>query len=159
MSDDGILAIVLPCAELFDKQSRHRSHLDANYPGLETNEDVLNFIAKKDVPEGKEYFICDKNAIPQDRYFRNAWLHNDGKINIHLDKAKNIHLDKLREIRSQKFIEMGFPQRLHPQVENAILDESTKSKLKELRDFPKNMDLSNISEPDILKNMIPDCLK
>jgi len=30
-------------------------------------------IAKKDVPEGKEYQIVNASDIPSDRTFRNAW--------------------------------------------------------------------------------------
>jgi hypothetical protein len=159
MHEEGTLAIVTPCAELFDKLSRHRAHFDKHHPGIDTDEQLLHYIAKKDIPEGQEYFILDKSALPEDRYFRNAWKHDNGSIKIHMDKAKSIHLNKLRDIRSQKFIDLGFPQQLNPQVENAILGDDLKATLKELRDFPQNMDLSSVSDPDTLKSLIPDCLK
>lgn len=31
-------------------------------------------IAKKDVPKGVPYLIIDRNELPQDRTFRNAWI-------------------------------------------------------------------------------------
>ncbi len=110
-------------------------------------------------PDYINYILMNDYFVPTDRYFREAWKHETGNIAVNMDKAKNIHLDKLRDIRSQKFIDLGFPQRLNPQVENAILDETTKAKLKELRDFPQTLDLTNVHNPDQLKNIIPECLK
>jgi len=34
---------------------------------------TIDDIAKKDVPQGKEYHIVDVSDIPTDRTFRNAW--------------------------------------------------------------------------------------
>ena len=110
-------------------------------------------------PDYISHLLIEDTRLLEDRYFRNAWQHVDGSISVHMDKAKKIHLDKLRDIRSIKFMNMGFPARLNPQVENAILDDETKLKLKELRDFPQNLDLTAITDPDVLKNTIPDCLK
>lgn len=39
----------------------------------ETDEELLNWVAAKDVPAGKPFEIVDVSEIPTDRTFRNAW--------------------------------------------------------------------------------------
>jgi len=53
-NDDGTLAIIIPSPEW-----------------LENN--TIEELAAKDVPDGKEYHIVNKSEIPSDRTFRNAW--------------------------------------------------------------------------------------
>ena len=52
MTDDNKLAVIIPA----------------------TSELSIEDIAKKDVPEGKEYHIVDVSEIPTDRTFRDAWI-------------------------------------------------------------------------------------
>jgi hypothetical protein len=80
--------------------------------------------------------IIDDSKIPQDRVFRDAWTdeYNTTTIDIHASKAKEIALTKLRNARQKKFEALGFPIRLSPEIEAAILSEETKTQLKELRD-------------------------
>ena len=102
-----------------------------------------------------------ENRFPNDEdgYFHEAYDHSQEQgVFVDMEKAKVLHINKLREIRKQKFIDLGFPHKLNPQLEDAILDESIKSKLKELRDFPQNLDLSNVNDHNELKNIIPLCL-
>jgi len=48
--DDGTVCVITPSGEL-----------------------PFEDVCKKDVPAGKEYFICDASELPPDRNFRNAW--------------------------------------------------------------------------------------
>jgi hypothetical protein len=102
----------------------------------------------------------DRFPDDNDAYFHDAYDHHPDKgVFIDIAKARILHLNKLRQLRGKKFIDLGFPNRLNPQVENTILDDVIKLKLKELRDFPQSLDLSKITDPDELKSIIPDCLK
>jgi predicted RNA-binding protein len=59
---------------------------------------AMNNLIQKDVP--KRYrssaIVVDDDIIPNDRTFRGAWKHEDGKIVEDLDKSKEIHKEKLR---------------------------------------------------------------
>ena len=103
-----------------------------------------------------------EDRIPDDKdeYFFEAYDHSIEKgVFVDMEKAKPHHLNKLRKIRQQKFIDLGFSQKLHPEIESGLLSDETKSKLKELRDFPQNMDLSKVTDHNELRYIIPDCLK
>lgn len=43
----------------------------------ETDEEFAEWIASKDVPEGKPFQIVDVSDIPTDRTFRNAWEYKE----------------------------------------------------------------------------------
>lgn len=73
---------------------------------------------------------------PNTREFRNAWcdVTPEPRVDIDLAKAKEIQLTKMREERQKKFDELGFPIRLSPELEAAIVSQENKNKLKALRD-------------------------
>ena len=56
-------------------------------------------LVKKRVPEGLDYKIVSDDAIPSDRYFRNAWDLKSGKITTDITKAKEIKKEYLRQER------------------------------------------------------------
>ena len=60
-------------------------------------------LALKDVPEGVPYEIVDTDAIPSDRYFRNAWVANGAAVEVDLPKAKEIGHDRRRQQRAEEF--------------------------------------------------------
>lgn len=43
----------------------------------ETDDEFIQWIAVKDVPEGKPYKIVDIADVPEDRTFRNAWEYQE----------------------------------------------------------------------------------
>lgn len=65
--------------------------------------DIQIDIIAKWMPEAREAVssvrVIEKNEIPEDRYFRNAWQSDGSDINIDFAKAKQIHLNKLRRFR------------------------------------------------------------
>lgn len=109
-----------------------------------------------------EWRYGDKSELPDDRYFRNAWTDSAAKkkIDIDIPAAKDVQLDKIREARAQKFVDLGFPTRLDPDLEAAILPEATLIKLQELRDLPQTVapDLSAAKTPDKIKEVWPEIL-
>ena len=60
-------------------------------------------LALKDVPEGVAYEIVEDDAIPADRFFRNAWVANGAAVEVDLDQAKSIGHDMRRTQRAEEF--------------------------------------------------------
>ncbi len=60
-------------------------------------------LALKDVPDGVDYKIVPEDAIPSDRFFRNAWKANGAAVEVDLPKAKAIGHDIRRAKRAQEF--------------------------------------------------------
>lgn len=123
-----------------------------------TNEISLEDVINKDVPRGYSYLVIEKEALLPLRSL-SSWEMNNGNIHINMDKAKSSYIDELRIVREQKFIDLGFPYRLDPSLESSIIPDETRNKLKELRDFPKNIDLSSAKTIDELYAIIPECLR
>ena len=70
---------------------------------IPTGELPIEEVAAKDVPEGVAYEIVEDDAIPADRFFRNAWVANGAAVDVDLDKAKDIGHDKRRAQREAEF--------------------------------------------------------
>jgi hypothetical protein len=70
---------------------------------IPTGELPIEEVAAKDVPEGVAYEIVEDDAIPSDRFFRNAWVANGAAVDIDLDKAKDIGHDIRRTKREAEF--------------------------------------------------------
>ena len=68
-----------------------------------TGELSIEEVASKDVPEGVAYEIVEDDAIPSDRYFRNAWVANGAAVEVDLDQAKSIGHDIRRQQRAEEF--------------------------------------------------------
>ena len=70
---------------------------------IPTGELPIEEVAAKDVPEGIAYEIVEDDAIPSDRFFRNAWVANGAAVDVDLDKAKDIGHDMRRTKREAEF--------------------------------------------------------
>lgn len=70
---------------------------------IPTGELPIEEVAAKDVPEGVAYKIVEDDAIPADRFFRNAWVANGAAVDVDLDKAKDIGHDMRRAARAEEF--------------------------------------------------------
>ncbi len=68
-----------------------------------TGELSIEEVAAKDVPEGVAYEIVEDDAIPSERYFRNAWVLGDCCIEHDLDKCKALGHDMRRAKRAEEF--------------------------------------------------------
>lgn len=60
-------------------------------------------LALKDVPEGVPYEIVDETDIPDDRFFRGAWVANGAAVEVDLPKAKEIGHALRRQQRAEEF--------------------------------------------------------
>jgi len=70
---------------------------------IPTGELSIEEVAAKDVPTGVAYEIVEDDAIPSDRFFRNAWVANGAAVEVDLDQAKEIGHDKRRAARAEEF--------------------------------------------------------
>ena len=70
---------------------------------IPTGELSIEEVAAKDVPKGVAYEIVENDAIPADRFFRNAWVANGAAVDVDLDKAKDIGHDIRRTQRAEEF--------------------------------------------------------
>ena len=70
---------------------------------IPTGELPIEEVAAKDVPKGVAYEIVEDDAIPADRFFRNAWVANGAAVDVDLDKAKDIGHDMRRTKREAEF--------------------------------------------------------
>ena len=70
---------------------------------IPTGELSIEEVAAKDVPKGVAYEIVEDDAIPADRFFRNAWVANGAAVDVDLDKAKDIGHDIRRAQRAEEF--------------------------------------------------------
>ena len=68
-----------------------------------TGELSIEEVAAKDVPAGVAYEIVEDDAIPGDRFFRNAWVANGAAVDVDLGKAKDIGHDIRRTLRTEEF--------------------------------------------------------
>jgi hypothetical protein len=59
--------------------------------------------ALKDVPAGVDYEIVPEDAIPTDRFFRNAWKTNGAAVEVDLDRCRAIGHDIRRAKRAEEF--------------------------------------------------------
>jgi hypothetical protein len=70
---------------------------------IPTGELTIEEVAAKDVPKGVAYEIVEDDAIPADRFFRNAWVANGAAVDVDLSKAKDIGHDIRRTLRTEEF--------------------------------------------------------
>lgn len=138
--------------------------------------DVYNWRAKQLVPKWQEavtkedgeklftlesYRVVEEAKIPTDRTFRDAWTDDfdTDTVDVCMGTAKQLHMDNIRQARAVKFVELGFPNRLDSDLENAIIPEATRNKLQTLRDIPQNIDLGVATTPEELKSIWPEELE
>lgn len=132
--EDGTVAIVVPTCDCKDIN------------------DLL-----KCVPEGASRQVVMAEDIPQDRYFRNAWVLDEG-IKVHRAKAEQIHLNKLRVIRDKKLKSEDIEYQKAIEFRDDAKMNAIANRKKKLRDMPVNVDFTGLSL-DELKAYIPEILR
>jgi len=116
----------------------------------------LEEIAVLDVPKGAEWKIIDEEELPADKTFRDAWVWNDGKVDVSLEKAKEIVKDWLRKLREPIFEKLDLAYMRAMEAKDVELQEQISAKKQQLRDItkldmPDNLEELKSFEPEILK--------
>lgn len=105
------------------------------------------------------YRIVNKEDVPVDRYFRNAWIECEEKAIKHdIEKCKKIHVDNLRIERNKKLAELDAPMLRALEDDNKELVAELKAMKQELRDMPANLDMDNLNSLEEIKAVRPDIL-
>jgi hypothetical protein len=101
----------------------------------------------------------EESEIPQDRYFRGAWIHKDDSIDVDIDKAKNIHRDVIRELRKPllEALDIEFTRASESKDESKMKELIDKKNA--LRDVTQHSILLNASTPEEIKSFMPEILK
>jgi len=112
---------------------------------------TLGEIIKRSLPEQVPYVITDKNALPSDREFRDAWKLEQDRIDIDLNRAKDIQLSRLRKARDVKISALdGKQSELTSKGEDLAPIFAEK---KRLRDITEPLKLANPSSLEEIKTL------
>lgn len=122
-------------------------------------EEYEKHVWDKSIPEWavNPRYINDED-FPINDEFRNAWcdVTPETRIDIDLVKAKELKLTQLRQLVQEKFKELGFPQKLSPDIEDKLLTDDTKAQLKSLRDATeplKALKVSGYNDEEVLQKI------
>ena len=101
----------------------------------------------------------DASEIVQDRYFRNALIHRNDKIEFDIDKCKDIHKNVLRRIRAPLLVSLDVEFTKANEVQDSIKMKEVIEKKNALRDVTIHPELLNATTPEQIKNFMPEILK
>lgn len=172
INDNGFASIVHIAPEMFDPNSQTRKELESLGVVFANEDEMIAWVAIKDVPANAQYSVIDSANLPADKQYRNAWVIKDDKsgVDISLDKAKVVHQDNIRSARANIFnsADIDFNKSaekvlnklmaLIPDDQDVIALKAAIKKREDLRDAPA-IDLSNVQSVDELKTKIPDVIK
>ncbi len=155
-SDEEGIKIVHPAPEMFDPESRTRLLLANNGTIFATEQDIMEFIVGKSLKGTVEYKILDRSSIPQDRYFRNAWMLVGEAVGVDIVKAQDIQKDALRELRKPKLEALDVEFMKSIELGKSADTEAIIQQKTYLRDITS---LEMPTDLEALKNFIPEGLK
>jgi hypothetical protein len=120
---------------------------------IPTGELPIEEVAAKDVPEGVAYKIVEDDAIPADRFFRNAWVASGAAVDVDLDKAKDIGHDIRRTKREAEFA--PFDAIIMKQIPGNSATEAEASRQEIRFKYALIQDAINVAEtPDEIKSAL-----
>jgi LEA14-like dessication related protein len=123
---------------------------------IENENQTLKQIIEADVPGGIEYRIIDREDLPEDRTFRDAW---DINLEVNMEKAREIWTEKIRAARDKALEDLDVPYMRAMEVEDKRMMQKISNTKQALRILPKNLDLSLYTNPQALKAYWPKELK
>ena len=86
--DGGVSYNVIVPKSIVEKQNPEVSEM--------SEQEYIDWVSDKDIPpSGSKLKIIDASEIVADKTFRNAWVLNDGQIDIDLEKAKQIQKERI----------------------------------------------------------------
>ncbi len=99
----------------------------------------------------------EKEAIPKDRIYREAWEHEGKDIVTNMPRAQEIHKDRLRAMRKplMESLDVQFMQAL----ESGADTKAIVAKKQSLRDVTADTAIAKAQTPEELKAVMPEILK
>lgn len=156
----GGCSIVHPAPAMFDKASATRALLQSRGLDFNSEQEILDYIIARNVPEGCEHRIATIDKLPSDRVFRDAWTDENPSetVDIDMQKARAIHMDRLRLKRNDKLKLLDVEYIKAMESDDNSAKNAIKALKQQLRDLPTAYDLGTASTPEELKLMIPEIL-
>lgn len=109
--------------------------------------------------KAKKWRIIDREDIPSDRTFRDAWSLSDSGIDHDMGKARDIHRDRMRTARAEMLAELDIAYIRADEAGDAAAKKDIVARKQKLRDVTKHPDIDKASTVDVLKAVWPDELK
>jgi len=129
----------------------------------ETDQEWFDRLIEKDkapVKGGVYKGVVNISDLPKGHQtFKEARRLSSGKITVDMPNARKMHMEKIRKARAEKFLEMGFPSKIDPDLEASIVSQKKRAQLKKLRDIPQTFKLDGAKTPEDLKKLWPNELK
>lgn len=105
------------------------------------------------------YRIVDKDKVPKDRYFRDAWVACEYEgVKHDIEKCKEVHKDKLRLERNKKLAALDAPMMRAMELEDLDQIAELKKLKQDLRDLPESFDMDSLNTLDEIRMYRPDIL-
>ena len=101
---------------------------------------------------------CEQEALPADRYFRNAWKWSDDEITVDMSKARDIHMAAIRSVRDQRLKDLDIAMLRAIEAQDVEAQTSVADEKQTLRDIPQTFDLSQARTAASLKGLWPSHL-
>lgn len=109
--------------------------------------DNVRGLLEKAVPDGvTDAVIIEREQIPTDRTYRDAWEAKSGKVSVDMVRARNIHMGRIRVKRDERLKELDV---------ETMKGNDVQAEKQKLRDLPQTFDLSAASTPEELKALWP----
>lgn len=122
----------------------------------ESEPEFIARIMEKDVPKGASVAgVHDASEIPEDRTFRNAWVHDGKKPVVHMGRAREIHRNHLRKLRAAKFLELDAAYNSADENGDAAGKKAIGARRQVLRDITRHPSIEAAQTPEELKAAIP----
>lgn len=100
----------------------------------------------------------DDSEMPEDRYFRNAWMHKNDKLEVDMEKSRDIHRNVLRELRKPLLEELDVEFMRASEAGDEIRKAAVSIRKQLLRDLPDSREITNATTPEELKAFMPSIL-
>lgn len=105
------------------------------------------------------YCALKEEILPEDNYFRDAWIHEGDEIKIDLEKAKEIHRLTLRVLRRPKLERLDIKFMRASETGDEERKKEVIALKQYLRDITQSPELLNAKTSEEVKNFMPDILK
>lgn len=98
------------------------------------------------------YHVVNRvKSMSMDNYFRDAWVINDGEIDVDMTKAVDVHKEKLRQERAELFAPLDLEQKKALVSGDTTKVQEVEAKLQALRDVTNHQEIASAATLDELK--------
>jgi len=100
----------------------------------------------------------EAEALPQDRYFRNAWRHADHGVEVDFEAAKQIKMNELRGLRNAALKALDVDYVRADEKGDVSAKKIISDKKQQLRDLPQQESFIGVDTLEQLKDYTPPIL-